>query len=516
MHLFRKNSIVLGLCILCPIVLLFLITGSLRVSAEDGAESAMIVGQAVDGRTGALLPEASAIVYAYHWDNGSSELFTTTINITKSKFALAVTPGTWRLKFGANSTEEILDGYLLKRDDINEPSWNNLESGDVITQNLILFEKDAKVTGAVTDPDGNPIGYPSLVFKGIDELEGGFIYAYPDGGGGLDVDLPHGSYMASIYIAPHSLSAEDENWFVAPAQKITLGKGETLENVELSFEQSTSVFSAIVLGEGVTESHKFHIYFRDEYSRQRGSISFNLYSNGENGVGFVRLPIVDRTWHYFLASNHPDELGIRKSAGVFKVNDLKQMVIKFNNYDQSVEEFLLVDPEEKSVLESPDGTTIVLPENTLIGPEDTQMRLDNEADWLSVHENYVLLGSSYRFMEVRYPNGEQSYPINSPFQNPVTVTVPFNLENYPSISSDDLRISVSYGRNSLELYGGDWFGWDHRSALLQPISIDSENSTVTFLLEEPGTFGVVIPSDRYIDAVGFFPHTLYFPTVALD
>ena len=84
-----------------------------------------------------------------------------------------------------------------------------------------------------------------------------------------------------------------------------------------------------------------------------------------------------------------------------------------------------------------------------------------------------------------------------------------------SVSPKELRISLAYGRNShyTNHYIGSLFEWDYRPDIIVPEFIDTENQTVTFTIEEEGTFGIVVPADRMEAILNYSKTEIYFPFV---
>lgn len=431
--------------------------------------------------------------------------------------------GEWTLE---NEETEIIDGLGGRSYVVRHPAYSvqtiNLSAGDTTTVTHAAFKKDAIIEGTIRNDSGEKIISADLLLRGKGELEGVYLQVESDFDGEYVLKLPHGEYEAVLLESwkidefdPVPLSDEIFNF--------TVGKDEFRSDLDFTFGNHDRLLHITVYGDGFTEDRTLRMALSGVHSDSAGRYEpplFKLYSNGHDAIGHTTIPLVNGYRQFYIWDAEAGGGPLAKS--IMTVEGDTHIIIRMKNDPDDMEWLGIVrqiDTQQPISVTTQAGATVTLPAGAITGLRPRRLFFTGDTEQVLITDAYTLLDHQY-LLSISSPYeqfSEENWKPNDIFSTPVTVTLPYDLTGLEeTIGPDDLRISLAYGRNAFyaNSYIGSRFEWDYQPSLITPDTIDTLNQTVTFTIEEEGTFGIVVPAGSLDEVSNFLDTMTYLPLMS--
>ncbi|MEM8859843.1 MAG: carboxypeptidase-like regulatory domain-containing protein, partial [Chloroflexota bacterium] len=476
--------------------------------------TARVINQIVDGRT------QTSISAEVEISMSSSEYGTyqTSTHSNDGRTSYDLPTGEWTFEsaelFGGSEGDEWV---LL------HPPFS-IQSKTIISDTVLVtfpaFKRDATISGTIRDSTGVPEGQVELLLRGKEELSGVFLKTKTNDYGHYSLTLPHGEYEA-VLLEGGATYQGNPSHLSHEIFELTLQKDETRNDVDFFFALPDRTLKITVYADGYTKDHLVFMRLESVHSFIKGYTTppFTLVSDGKNAVGQTTIPMVDG-YRQFYMWGYDDRVSGPLAKSIINVNGDTAIVIRI---DTPPEDFswrgdsVDFDTQKSVTLNTPEGASAEIPAGAVPGQRSRQVWMTADTEQVLITEEYTLLAYQY-LLDVYTTSVDFTSDHWKPtvkFTEPITVTLPYDLSIFgDAVSPEDLRISLAYGQNAhYNNYIGSLFEWDYRPDIIVPELIDIENQTVTFNLEEEGTFGIVIPSDRMEAILNFSGTEMYLPVV---
>ena len=262
-----------------------------------------------------------------------------------------------------------------------------------------------------------------------------------------------------------------------------------------------------IIEDGQTENRLVRMKLYGQHPENLETVEvplFELASNGTDAVGYNTLQIAEGYYRFYMWG--PDTATSPLAKSVIHVDGDLDITIRIHTPPEDYGWFggsIDFNELEPPYTFTQEGATVEISAAAL---EDTNAfggSITADIEDVLITEAYTLL--AYQYWLSIYTDSSTYVK----FSDPVTVTLPYDLEGMAeNISPEDLRISLAYGSTFGLIDNPEW---NYRPSLVVPDSVDVENQTVTFTIEEEGTFGIVVPVSGLDLSFNFFEHNLFLP-----
>ncbi len=464
---------------------------TLNVEIKALEPNALITGQVVDFRTGETIPNVAGEVRAY--SNSISSGIGTSITADDSSFDLPVVAGEW-----------FIDWWIPLPNNPDYYPINSTSNSLFVTENstvtldLPLLFADASISGSLNYPPNDFAPYGHLVLQGLDELTEFYLTIDTDMAGNFSANVPYGSYLLTAYD-----SFGDDDMFPPDPIVITLEPGEALAGLELNFRAAETPLSGSVYAPGLTESVEAFV----SLNLAGGSYKYfgvNLTSDGENAVGDFSVDIVDGSWFIDVYAYTEDEHW--HMGGSIDVDGPTQIDLILNEGEYYLPpESAEMDDDQPVTVQLSDGTAVVAPAGLLADDVPVRHVGLETGNFFVLNGDLQPVALTYQVMAF---DSNMSAHWEKSIDQTLTVTVP-----YPSYIEDvmdpaDLVImiqSVPDARINAD------------PTVVDDITLDTENRTITFQMDRLGYFGVMAPAEMLPSTPSFadiFGNKSYFSFIS--
>lgn len=389
-------------------------------------------------------------------------------------------------------------GYVMVPPDDNKVE---VEVGDELTRNFTLLTADAKISGTVLDPEGDPLSnvFVFVDSKAVDDgtVLGASDVRNPEGSGGPgevlgveddhkgapgdpkdegpgvhfgDMVNPDGTFEISVPAGTYGVGsgAPSSLGYISPEiQKVTVEKDKEVSGVTLRYKKSDAKIQGSVYLDG--EKSPAFVWAWSE----SGGFSGNFTVNGDFSLNVTKGDV----WHigadYESGQNfyRSDEYIVEVDAAV-ESQDLTMQEASFTMPSSISQTF---DASAPQVITLEDGMTISIPAGAIATEGNITVTVTPTAQ-LAKQKNKKPLAFGY---EIKAYNAS-GQEITTNFNSSVTIVIPYTEEMLEELGITEDDLSSAY--------------WDETSNLWQDISgfvVDTENNRITITVDHFTSFALV-------------------------
>ncbi|MEM8860538.1 MAG: carboxypeptidase-like regulatory domain-containing protein [Chloroflexota bacterium] len=452
--------------------------------------NAKIVGQIFDLRSDE--PVDSIFGYVYGHSNEVAGSVESAIDYASGSYELPVRDGLWNLEWN-----------LSLYSDSNYRQVGNWQTDISVTANststvdVSVVRNDANISGKVLDPKGNPLAYTGISLQGQDDLAGLTIYVDSNSSGEYSTKLPYGTYLLSS----NSYGYYDDTLFAPHPTLVTIEPEQNLADVNVQYLSANATLAGNIVAPGVLTSGFAYVDLSTGFGNYRG-LSVPIVSNGEVGLGEFSVDLTDGPWQISISYFDGSYWYL---SGPITINGDTEITFELKSDSDVVEPSIIEYVVGQSTqISLTNGAMVDAPADIFVDPDVAHLRLES-GRFLPLNGEMVPVGPNY-FVMAFGDRGE--YRSNQVFSQPLSITIPYPVEELGTLDPADLQImhqSVAESQSN------------QPPTALTEIEVDTVNKTISFELDQLGYFGVVAPAEMMPELPTYsevFRYKMHLPAIA--